>query len=51
MTDLPSISARSRLSDWWSDRQFTRHDGRVYATTFSAISVFLAVVLAVFLSC
>lgn len=51
MTDLPSTSARSRLSDWWNDRQFTKRQGRIYASAFSAISVFLTFALAVFLSC
>jgi len=50
MTDLPSTSARSRLSDWWNDRQFTKRQGRIYASAFSAISVFLTFALAVFLS-
>jgi hypothetical protein len=50
MTDLPSLSVRSRFSEWWNDRQFTRRQGRIYAWSFSTISVFLTFALAVFLS-
>jgi hypothetical protein len=43
-----SSSLRKRFSDWWNDREFTKRQGLVHATVFSAISVSTEFGLAVF---
>jgi len=50
MSNLPPTSALAGVSEWWNDRQFTKRQGRLYASVFSAISVFSTFALAVVFS-